>query len=88
MQLAMDINNDPNEENEGMGGLTLITCLFKTCLAQRDRLNELEYSFHSLTKKLDANVLSDFIAKEVAKVVKLELKEKTLKDLDNEKSKT
>jgi hypothetical protein len=82
MQLAMDINSDPNEQ-ENMGSLTLITCLFKTCLSQRDRLNELEYSFQNLMKKLDTNVLLDFIVKELAKVAKIE-KEKKLANLDKE----
>jgi len=49
MQLAIDINNDPNEQ-EGMGSLTLISLLFKVCLAQRDKLNSFEYRLLQLEK--------------------------------------
>lgn len=87
MQLGIDVNNDPNEQ-EGMGSLSLLTFLFKTCLAQRDKINELEYSFQSLTKKLDAHVLTDFISKEVHKVLTLMKKEKKLQELDKTKSET
>lgn len=68
IQLAIEINNDPNEQ-EGMGSLTWITCLFKTTLAQRDRINELEYLLSSLQKKLDSGVLSDYINKEITKAL-------------------
>jgi hypothetical protein len=68
IQLAIEINNDPNEQ-EGMGSLTWITCLFKTCLAQRDRINELEYSLHVLQKKLESSALTDYINKEIAKAL-------------------
>lgn len=51
IQLAMDINADPNEQ-EGMGSLSWITLLFKTCLSQRDRLNSLEYNLLELSKKI------------------------------------
>ena len=52
IQLAMDINSDPNEI-EGMGSLSCITMLFKTCFSQRDRLNKLEYNFSELSKNLN-----------------------------------
>lgn len=53
VQLAVDINNDPNEQ-EGMGSLTWITLLFTTCLSQRDRVNRLEYAMTLLDKKIDS----------------------------------
>ena len=53
-----------------------------------DKINELEYSFQSLTKKLDAHVLTDFISKEVHKVLTLMKKEKKLQELDKTKSET
>jgi hypothetical protein len=53
VQLAVDINNDPNEQ-EGMGSLTWITLLFTTCLSQRDRVNKLEYAMTLLDKKIDS----------------------------------
>lgn len=52
IQLAVEINNDPNEK-EGMGSLSWITLLFKTVLLQRDRLNKLEYNLFQLEKKID-----------------------------------
>lgn len=66
VQLAVEINNDTNEK-EGMGSLTWITCLFKTCLAQRDRLNELDYE-HSLLKKR-METIPDFIKTEIARAI-------------------
>jgi len=51
IQLAMDINADPSEQ-EGMGSLSWITLLFKTCLSQRDRLNNLEFISEDLGKKI------------------------------------
>jgi hypothetical protein len=68
IQLAIEINNDPNEQ-EGMGSLTWITCLFKTTLAQRDRINELEYAVTMMQKKLDSSALADYINKEITKAL-------------------
>jgi len=68
IQLAIEINNDPNEQ-EGMGSLTWITCLFKTTLAQRDRINELEYAMNVFQKKLDSSALADYINKEIIKAL-------------------
>lgn len=42
VQLAIDINNDPHEQ-EGMGSLSWIVLLLKTCFSQRDKINQLEY---------------------------------------------
>lgn len=55
-QLAIDINNDQNEK-EGMGSLSWIVLLFKTCLNQRDKINQLEFNFSQLDKKLDSLLL-------------------------------
>ncbi len=52
VQLAIDINNDPNEQ-EDMGSLSWITLLMKTCFAQRDRINLLEYSIAQLEKSVN-----------------------------------
>lgn len=68
IQLAIDINNDPNEQ-EGMGSLTWITLLFKTCLAQRDRINQIEYMMSYLQKQVDNNDLISLINKEIIKVL-------------------
>lgn len=69
IQLAIEINNDPLEDNNGMGSLTLITCLLKTALSQRDRLNELEYAYFSLQKKLETTTLTDLVKKEISKAL-------------------
>ncbi len=68
LQLAGEINNDPNEQ-EGMGSLTWITLLLKTCLSQRDRMNELEYALSMLQKKYESTAMSDYISKEIAKAL-------------------
>lgn len=68
VRLAIEINNDPSEK-EGMGSLTWITCLFKTCLTQRDTINDLAYEVDVLKKKFDSGVLSDYINKEIAKAL-------------------
>jgi hypothetical protein len=68
LQLAIEINNDDNEQ-EGMGSLTWITLLFKTCLAQRDRLNDMEFALVTLQKKFDSSTLTDFINKEINKAL-------------------
>jgi hypothetical protein len=68
VQLAIDINNDPNEP-EGMGSMTWITCLFKVCLAQRDRINELEFRVAEFQKKLNSPEFVEFINKEILKAL-------------------
>jgi hypothetical protein len=64
VQLAIDVNNDPHEQ-EGMGSLSWITLLFKTCFAQRDRINQLEFVVTQFEKKLDPTILSGLISKEI-----------------------
>jgi hypothetical protein len=68
VQLAIEINNDPSEQ-EGMGSLSWITVLFKTCMEQRDRCNQLEYQMSLIEKKIDSTALTDFINKEVNKAL-------------------
>lgn len=68
INLAAEINSDPNER-ESEGSLTWIVLLLKTCFSQRDRLNELEYGLATLQKKLDTNMLSDYINKEINKAL-------------------
>lgn len=54
LSLASEVNNDPNEL-EGMGSLSWIAQLFKTCLMQRDRINKIEYALFQLEKKIIEN---------------------------------
>jgi hypothetical protein len=68
IQLAIEINND-SQEQEGMGSLSWITLLFKTCLSQRDRINQTEYKVFQLEKKLDSGMLTDYISKEISKAI-------------------
>lgn len=68
VQLAIDINNDPNEK-EGMGSLSWIVLLLKTCFSQRDKINQLEYDLVQLNGKVDINHLSALITKEVSKAL-------------------
>lgn len=49
--LAMEVNNDPNEQ-ESMGSLMWIILLLKTSLMQRDKINELEYKIFQLEKQI------------------------------------
>lgn len=64
ISLAVDINNDPIEK-EGMGSLGWITLLFRVSLAQRDRINELEYNLSELNKKFSIESLNDLINKQI-----------------------
>lgn len=69
IQLAVEINDDANEQHEGMGSLTWITCLFKACLAQRDRINELECALVNVQKSVNTFALTDLIKKEITKAL-------------------
>jgi|ERR1017187_4609528 hypothetical protein len=64
VQLAQEINSDPNER-EGEGSLSWIIILLKTCFSQRDRINMLEFSVEQLQKKTDMTVLTALIQKEI-----------------------
>ncbi len=62
-QLAIDINNDPDEQ-EGMGSLSWVILLLKACLSQRDRINQLEYALSQFDKKIGSE-FSELIKKEI-----------------------
>lgn len=68
VQLAIDINNDPNE-HEGMGSLSWITLLLRNCFSQRDKINKLEYMISQLEIKADPATLSELITKEINRVL-------------------
>jgi carboxylesterase type B len=68
LQLASEINEDPNEQ-ESRGSLTLVILLLKTALAQRDRINELEYALVTLQRKFDGPALTEYINKEISKAL-------------------
>ena len=50
--LAMRINNDPNEK-EGMGSLSWIILNLKCLLLMRDKVNQMEYKLSLIEKKLE-----------------------------------
>src|SRR6185436_5679397 len=58
IQLAIEINADPIEQ-EGMGSLSWITLLLKTCFTQRDRINFLEYSLSQIDKKMESIIIRE-----------------------------
>lgn len=55
VRLAQEVNVDPNER-DGEGSLSWIILLLKTCFEQRDRLNNLEYLFSQIDKKIDLKI--------------------------------
>lgn len=60
IQLAIEINADPIEQ-EGMGSLSWITLLLRTCFNQRDRINSLEFALSQIDKKMEAIISSEII---------------------------
>ncbi len=51
IQISMELNNDDTQP-EGIGSLGLINLLFRSVLAQRDIINNLEYRYELLNRKL------------------------------------
>src|SRR5271165_5787681 len=63
-QLAVDMNNNENEEKDGMGGVGLSSLLFRCMLIQRDKINSLDYSINQLNKSFkELQLLVDEIKK-------------------------
>jgi hypothetical protein len=52
IQLAIDMNNDENEEDNGKGSIVVLSAVTKILLMQRDRLNELEFEVEQLKREL------------------------------------
>lgn len=50
--LAQEINSDPLEL-DGVGSLSWIVLLLKTCLTQRDKINTLEYNVRDKLSKIE-----------------------------------
>lgn len=53
IQLAIDLNNDENEEDNGKGSVVVLSAIIKVMLMYRDRINQLEFDIHQL--KRDGN---------------------------------
>jgi hypothetical protein len=51
-KLAQEINSDPGEL-DGVGSLVWVVLLLKSCFAQRDKINNLEYKLSLIEKRLD-----------------------------------
>jgi Trp operon repressor len=66
IRLAEVIDNDPNEEKIGTGSLSWIAVLLKTCMIQRDRINQLEYALSTITRN---PALIETINKEITKAL-------------------
>lgn len=61
LNLGIDINNDENEENDGMGSMAIISLLIKTVLLQRDTINLLDYRLYKLEKLVSSGGLAEKI---------------------------
>lgn len=68
VRLSQEVNNNV-DENEGEGSLIWIILLLQTCFKQRDKINRLEYAVSLLEKKSDPAHLSEFITKEITRVL-------------------
>lgn len=66
VRLAEAINNDPAEEKDGNGSLSWVALLLKTCLNQRDRINQLEYELSKIKQATTPMALSVVINKEIS----------------------
>ena len=49
-RLALDLNNDETEVDNGSGSVVAISVLLKIILAYRDRINELEFKVENLER--------------------------------------
>lgn len=53
INLALDLNNDENEPDNGKGSIVVLTVLAKIILLYRDRLNDLEFEVQQLRRELN-----------------------------------
>jgi hypothetical protein len=68
IKLSQEMNNDQNE-SEGAGSIASIILLFKTCISQRDKYNDLAYNVAVLQKKLEPESLEKVINEQVSKAL-------------------
>ena len=52
IQLALDMNNDETEEDNGKGSVVVLSVVTKVLLTYRDRINDLEYEVQQLKREL------------------------------------
>jgi hypothetical protein len=53
IQLALDMNNDENEEDNGKGSVVVLSAVTKILMRYRDRLNDLEFEMQTLKRELN-----------------------------------
>ena len=53
IQLALDMNNDENEEDNGKGSIVVLTAVTKVLFMYRDRLNDLEFEVQQLKREVN-----------------------------------
>jgi hypothetical protein len=53
IQLALDMNNDENEPDNGKGSVIVLSVVTKILLTYRDRLNDLEFEVQQLKRELN-----------------------------------
>jgi hypothetical protein len=52
-QLAIDMNNDEYEQQDGMGSVGLAVLLFRCILIQRDKINKLDYAINEMNNAVN-----------------------------------
>jgi hypothetical protein len=55
LQLALDMNNDETEDDNGKGSVVVLSVVTKILMLYRDRMNEMEYEMHQLKRELAKN---------------------------------
>ena len=68
IQLALDMNNDENEPDNGKGSVIVLSVVTKILLIYRDRLNDLEFEVQQLKREL--NKLSSQPAQQTSNATK------------------
>ena len=68
LQLAIDMNNDETEEDNGKGAVIVLSMVTKVLLMYRDRLNDLEFEVQQL--KREQNKLSSQLAQQTSNATK------------------
>jgi hypothetical protein len=64
IQLGLQINDDEMQKHNGSGSMGWIILLLKTCLYQRDRINDLEHTLFQFDKKIES-----VISKEIQRIL-------------------
>lgn len=68
IQLALDLNNDENEEDNGKGAVVVLIAVTKVLTKYRDRLNDLEFEVQKMGKEISK--LSSQLAQQTSNATK------------------